>query len=498
MLQSKFYFPENPALDEVYLSPDSEKEEVSEWLLRKFQQKRNQQESDEHQDIDEHMFTPECARAVFYWALLNTNHDKDDDLVAILHKDYGPKLVDRGNSTWLHVVALVGNTKMLQCITNWKSDVLKEADKKTTPLHVAAGRGHLEFLEELLNSRKEEDSRTEESGSQAILNAILQETEDLDTLISLAASQGHLKVEKRLWDMVFEITQEDGSFSRTSLAIRAGSQRPDQTVLRPEQGGQEQDTQEQATQEEEETEEDRQEKNTQERNRQLVMGAATWRLMTGESRYFYGFRNLIERRDSNETPPNDKNSTLEFLAQNNFPIALWWLLSDSDSFYETRLEECKTVLSKFTPTSNQHNFPYVANAAGLVKELLEKPPRQRIPKEERGLPQFQFDEPLENTHSGTVLDVLIKDDSPIVFKPQPADIVNIVYRRGPRRVMLNSSPQISSNSKSLARIKEKLFSPSTEFDTPTTTDLSEGKEDFSDLAKSRFRWVHIPENNVRK
>lgn len=472
LFQSGAYFPQSPALGEIDLPPDSYQEVISSWLLTKFQEKKNEEKNKGHRNAEEkNLFSDQCISAVFCWAILNTKTDGHDKLVTFIYDQYHPKLPTRGISTPLHILALTGKPKMLQLIPDWELDILAGAEKKITPLHIAAKRGHFRFLNELLQFLKRRN------GPQAVLDAILQETEDLDTLISLSASRGHSKLERWLWNMVFEITREDGSFQENSFAESSSMERSYQAASDSDDV-----------------------KFKRYRNRQLVIGVATWRYTAGKGRYLQGFRNLMEGRHLNSTPPNSSSSVLEFLVDMKLPVGLWWLLSSGDHFDETRFKECERILKEYeqctatrsTVQSNQRSAVKAPTESELVMKLLKNPPRQRMAKEEQGPPQFQYEKPSEDTITGTVLDVLVKQDTPVIFKHKRADIAKIAYDEGPEKLMSNNDAQ------SLDDIKTSLFPGRHAPLTSSDHQVNKEKESFSESGgfKDRFRWIHIPKNDV--
>ncbi|PCG93086.1 Hypothetical protein PENO1_085300 [Penicillium occitanis (nom. inval.)] len=486
LLESKVYFPLSPAQDEVHLSPYPESDKVYEWLLKWLEVDDEQGEIveaveslvDEHSEtsVDKEFYhTKSHTNGIIYWALLN-NREKLIELA--MKKGQNPTFNqegDRKGVTWLHVAALGGHVGPLEHLPDWQDDILAEANKKTTPLHLAAKQGNYDMVWKLLESLEGESLRTKASsttGRQRMLQAITEGTDEEETLISLAAarkdSREHARLERSLWDKLFTIIENDEEFFELPHSDEA----------------------------------------------ELIMGVAAWRHTTGEKEHLFRIMDLIHRggecRHFHQSP-------LQFIVCHKFPVALWWLLSSGGYSGENHIREGELMMKTWEQQPGTEDSVH-----RLIEELLRNPPPVRPSlRDDNRPPRFQFERPNSDSQKGTVLNLFVTTKRQIIFELKRASMIDVIYDKGPEEIMatdgyghfqafkkrLTYLKQDQNNQQSKPEgpdeeLRQKIVEekPCNVVTGPEGESKKEpGEEDtfepVSRERKSRFRWIHIPVNN---
>ena len=152
----------------------------------------------------------------------------------------------------------------------------------------------------------------------------------------------------------------------------------------------------------------------------------------------------------------------------------------------------------------------------LIEELLKNPPPVRPPlKDDRRPPHFEFERPKNDSQKGTVLSLSVTNKREIIFKLKRASMVDIIYGDGPDEIMRNDGysnfqafrSRLASLGSSSKGQKPECEGPTVEEkpgDVPTTSEREkkkksekgEASEPMSRERQSKFRWIHIPVNNV--
>jgi ankyrin repeat protein len=493
LLQSTVYYPVSPTQDDVYIACLREIDIVYKWLLNWVEHFPDRHEHDQHSmgdvrdskqnergqetsnDKDPNSHDVKHLNTVIYWALLN---DKGDLIELAMKKGRNPAPNQEGGRkgvTWLHVAALGGHVNLLEKVPNWRDSIKAEATKKITPLHLAAKQGNYDMVWKLLECLESENIDNKESpttGRQRVLRAIVQGTEDAESLISLAAarkdSREHMRLERSLWDKLFEIIKGDWNFFEVPHTDDA----------------------------------------------ELVMGVAAWCHTAGEKEYFYKLMSIVDGtkwRDFKLFP-------LQLTVQHQFPVALWWLLSSGRNFGEKPIREGEAMMRYWRrPKSDKERLVH-----GLIEELLTNPPPVRPPlKDDKRPPHFQYERPEGDLQKGAVLDLFVTNKRDIIIEFKRSSMVDIIYDKGPNEIMRNDgyrnfqafkkrlfsqsddlnkqhfeSGEPGLNSQLLAEESPHIGSKKSEGESKKKS----GKGDTSELGsrerRSRYRWIHIPVNNV--
>ncbi|KAJ5987989.1 hypothetical protein N7481_003199 [Penicillium waksmanii] len=465
LLESHIYVPDDPCLDEIHYSPEPERGIVSSWLSEGLDEKNE----------DTTRFSTFKAKIdfVIYWALSNG----DNNLLKVAMKHITSIELEKGN-TWLHFFARVGNIQSLNLLKDWESYVLQVGTKKMTPLHLAASRENTDLAERFLDSlHTEGDSAEYQSGdardhaaksaSLKILDAILQETEDLDTVISLAVRQQNSTLERSLWIRALKLVQIHNIFLRISLEER--------------------------------------------RIAEFVMGVAAWRYTTGEPKYLYGFMNVVRGLPSNQ--PGQQPSPLKFIVENNFPVALWWLLSSGRYLGETDIKECEKLTR--SETSLKDSPP-----DDEVQRILKNPPPIRAQVYDGGRPQFKHDPPAKGSLIATLLDFSVKPHQ-VNLKLRRADIDDLIRAHGPESIMADNEfhkfqdyknslwsstgttpetePQAhgKETKKTGNATKRKVVGNKNDSKNEKKGNSSDFEQSSASGVKHKFRWIHLPKNDLQ-
>ncbi|KAJ5108028.1 Mg2+ transporter protein CorA-like/Zinc transport protein ZntB [Penicillium angulare] len=434
LLESDVYFPRNPAQQRGCLASSREKEILSPWLRRLINERAS-------------ILSQGRMRAIIYWALLNG----DVDLVTLANKTAGPIKLDRKGATWMHVVALIGNTKMLSNIGSWKSRILEEmgTNDKVTPMIIAVKEGNTKMVREFLNHLDHTDC----------LEVLVQVPNQEEGLIWHAAVNRRIQSEDLLWDRLFKIAKEqEDAFQFT---------------------------------------------HPHSQNAEFIMGLAAWRYTTGEGKHINRLMHHIEERlqlPARET----KRSPLQFIVDYKFPVALWWLLSSGLYFGESHLIKGKASMFKWT----RPGPPEEKKARDLIRGLLNNSPpeRPRLKFETPSL-EFQFQKSDHDWQWATVLDLTIREHKVTVQFTQ-SSMSQIVYGKGPDDIMrenknynLQEIQNILFDKKPVSR-REKAKAKRRPEDNSAPNDLNKGGDRRDDREPGRgpqrkIRWIHVPANNVR-
>lgn len=464
LLESHIYVPQDPCLDEIHYSPESERVVVSSWLSEGLDEK--------NENTTRYSTLKVKIDMVIYWALSNDDYN----LLKLATKHIASIELKNGN-TWLHFLSRAGDTQSLIFFEGWESYVLKTGTRRMTPLHLAASRENPALVELFLDSLSNENSfleyQTEQqrghiarSSSLRVLDAIVQETEGLDTTISLAVRQQNSKLERSLWIRILGLVQRHNIFLRRSLEERRISE--------------------------------------------LIMGVAAWRYTTGEARYLYGFMNVVRGLPSNH--PGEQPSPLRFIVENNFPVALWWLLSSGRYLGETDIKECEKMTRNETSLQN-------SPADEEVQRILNNPPPTRVQGYDGGHPRFKHDPPVKGSLIATLLDFSV-DLHHVNLKLRRAEIFDLIRDHGPESIMADNEfhkfqdyknslwpstmtapdtePQTDAKEakKTGTATKRKLFENKNDSKNQKKGKSSDFEQSSASGAKHKFRWIHLPKNNV--
>ncbi|RAK75220.1 ankyrin [Aspergillus fijiensis CBS 313.89] len=286
LLESSFFFPPDPAQDQVHCSPKNEQEPIAKWLLDYFRQQEMQGLDDfRRQEMLSHLVP------VFSWGLVNAQNEL---CKVVMDKNLGspPKLEDRCGATWLHVIASSGNVDGLGWMNDtWSAHLLTKASRGFTPLHAAVENRHEEMVRILLGMIDEKDASR-------VLDVILGEGKDAESAIAVAVlNNNEPEIEEQLWNKLRKL------FEAKKLSASHGLRQDGDDAHRKDEW-----------------------RNTAER----VVGAAAWRYTTGEEKYLNGFMDiyLTGKARAKDMGP------LDFVVNYRFPTALWWLLSSGEYFGE--------------------------------------------------------------------------------------------------------------------------------------------------------------------
>ncbi|KAJ5280836.1 Mg2+ transporter protein CorA-like/Zinc transport protein ZntB [Penicillium angulare] len=434
LLESEVYFPRNPAQQRGCLASTREKESLSPWLCKLINERAS-------------TLSQSRMRAIIYWALLNG----DVGLATLASKAATPIKLDRKGATWMHVVALVGNTKMLSIILSWKSRILEEmgTNNKVTPMSIAVKEGNTKMVREFLNHLDHTNC----------LEVLVQVPKQEESLIWHAAVNRRIQCEDLLWDRLFKIAKEQEDAFQFS--------------------------------------------HPHSQNAELIMGLAAWRYTTGETKHINRLMHHVEGVLKLPASASRKRTPLQFIVGYKFPVALWWLLSSRLYFGESHLAKGKSSMFKWTRPSP----PEEKKARDLIRGLLSNSPpeRPRLNFETPSL-EFQFQTSDHDWQWATVLDLTIREQKVTVQFAQ-SSMSQIVYGKGPDEIMrenknynLQEIQHILFDKTPVSR-KEKARAKRRPGDNSTTDDLGEGEKGRDDREPGRgpqrkIRWIHIPANNV--
>ncbi|KAJ5725863.1 Mg2+ transporter protein CorA-like/Zinc transport protein ZntB [Penicillium malachiteum] len=436
-----------------------------------------------------------------------------------------PQLDDEGNrggATWLHFAALVGKCDIvdeIRLLTNppWEECIKAQTRARVTPLHIAARMGHHQMILDLLGylAGKSPDSSEElqlnelvkkpenQAKGEAVLQAIIQETENEDNLISLAVAksmqthslahtgnskatfenQGYQNIESLetvLWKTLITVINQhqNGFFSFPHTE-----------------------------------------------NAELVVKTLIWRgNMSNNSTWSLDC--LDDLRKKLEILDHPKGNLLDWAVSHRYPVAVYWLLSSGLYFSEHQVQDCEsytdtqiqsrevTKLEKrraelLSTTENPEGSTVQAerikeigkeigeNKEGIrikehIKKLLRSPPPVRARKGDTESPHFQGLINSCDKQEGTVLDLCLVENK-IIPKHTRETIFNIIDE-GPELLMRrNKEP-------TYADFKAALFpnsSPEEKAPERGARNKNQRQERAEPrLLQKRIRWVHIPVNNV--
>ncbi|PYI32207.1 hypothetical protein BP00DRAFT_473520 [Aspergillus indologenus CBS 114.80] len=448
LLESSFYFPRDPAQAEVHLSPQKEASDIIvPWLQA--------QETLDHN-------VP-----VFYWALLNAQRELCESIMA-QNSGKPPELEDRCGATWLHVIALSGKVDALEWMDNlgydWSADLLVKASHGFTPLHAAVKNGHGAMVQSFLQ-------RIDEKDPTQMLDVILKEGKDAESAIAVAIVNNKPEIEEQLWN-------------KLRILVEANKMQVEKTEGEDPKG------------------ENRKGERAPSETAERVVGAAAWRYATGEERYLKGFMKLFSPKD----PKAAERDPLDFVVEHLFPTALWWLRSSGEYFGEIYFKKGDDLIARYSSRKNSPN-QQVKDVDEIIEVLLTNPPPSRRPSDDKLSPQFEFDESIVQPKESyaTVLDLTITDNTPIAIKPKRAQLQDLIYLRGPNKIMTDTG------FRDLQAMHDKLFKRTTQqpkkpaaaqSSTPLqmkepkkTTRKNPGSLNLEPIARKELRWFHIPTNN---
>ncbi|RAH47386.1 uncharacterized protein BO95DRAFT_84082 [Aspergillus brunneoviolaceus CBS 621.78] len=450
LLESSFFFPPDPAQDQVHRSPESERAPIVEWLL---------DESREQERLGHRV-------PVLYWALLNAQKKLCE---AVMGQNSGSpaQLEDRCGATWLHVIALSGNVDGLQWMNalsyDWSAHLLIKASRGFTPLHAAVKNGHEEMVRILLVMIDRKDASQ-------VLDVILGEGKDAESAIAVAVVNNEPEIEEQLWNKLRELFEaKEPSTSPGLMQDGEDAHRKGEWC------------------------------NTAER----VVGAAAWRYTTGEEKYLNGFMDIYSAGKARAKGMGP----LDFVVNYRFPTALWWLLSSGEYFGEILFRkgnELKNYGDGGDPANDRENGPA---ATGIIMNLLTNPPSLRRPSNGKLSPEFEYERSVPQTDKtyAIVLDVTIKAKAQIAIKLKRGEIREILYGRGPNSIMMDTGYR------DLQAMQDELFKGTTALSKksaaeqpsapPRESKHTTGKQgesaDSGPMKQKQMRWVHIPTNNLQ-
>ena len=354
--------------------------------------------------------TKHHINAIIYWALLNS---KGSLFELAMKKSRSPtpnQDGDRNGLTWLHVVALGGHVTLLEKVSDWRDNIMAKAIKKITPLHLAAKQGNYDMVWKFLDFLESENLESKEpstTGQQRVLQAIVQRTEEDETLISLAASRKdsreHVRLERSLWDKVFQIVEGDKNFFESPHSDEA----------------------------------------------ELIMGLAAWKHTSGEKEHFDKFMGLVHMKVQRT---HLHQSPLQLTVCHKFPVALWWLLSGGGYSGENHIREGESMMRIWDlPKPGKEELVH-----RLIEELLKNPPPVRPALKDDGRPpRFQFERPDSDWQKGTVLNLFVTVKNEIIFELKRASMVDIIYDTGPEEIMRTDGySNFQAFSKRILSVKE--------------------------------------------
>ncbi|KGO63933.1 Mg2+ transporter protein, CorA-like/Zinc transport protein ZntB [Penicillium italicum] len=380
LLKSPFYFPKRPSEVEVHIASQQERIKLAGWLV-------DQVEKSTSEDIQEHV------GAIAYWAILNS-HQKL--LSALLKKGKLPSLNSQDGSTWAHIAALGNNPDSMKSILDWPTCILDRTKKGIMPLYLAAKRDNSSMLKTLLDGL---DSET-------ALEAMIHETEEKDTVLSITAAEERPGKEgssrELLWlklcsnDMLPAMKKTLASFNAKTDGLMEQAAR---SYIR----------------------------GTRER-KPLMHLLSILQDIHGEPHW----DGSLEIKKSSTT---GEWTILQLVVYYQFPQALWCLLSSGRYYNELdrNLSECNKVNGKWS----KHN----QKITDIISDLLVTPPPIIQPLATRSLPksldEFRKRDRLGilSKQEGIILDLFTTDDHDIAVQLKQASLQHIIYEEGPDEIM---------------------------------------------------------------
>ncbi|KAJ5614413.1 Mg2+ transporter protein CorA-like/Zinc transport protein ZntB [Penicillium herquei] len=364
ILESENYFPrtfvQDPTQD--FQHPEKEQVDVSEWLTDWIQpkepvnidQKKKAPQGENVDDGEKMLENTKNSRvkSLICWAILN----RDKSLLGLgMEQGSFPSLNDEANpdrkgANWLHLAALVGHREIVDEIYNlivsssrrkethdvfWSSSIQEKASTRITPLQVAARMGHAELVEYFLarlagtdlsstepDLFKEITEGTKEREKQtAVLQAIIQETEQEDNLITLTVTKA-MQTSKGDDELVaggqdknrFQ-TLEDGLWKTVMSFIEDSHDYFDFPCTE---------------------------------NAELLIKTVLWRdnmLVDNAAEGRDSFNSLRKLLNLND---DFKRNPLHWAVKERHPVAVHWLLSSGRYFTEPQIKACEKTIELWT------------------------------------------------------------------------------------------------------------------------------------------------------
>ncbi|KAJ5711676.1 Mg2+ transporter protein CorA-like/Zinc transport protein ZntB [Penicillium malachiteum] len=546
LLESRSYFPQSPAEEEAHVSPEREKELVSAWLMNWIQSRGNLERKFAQDDNIVEARTPgpmserNHSKSIICWAILNNDPNllatavSADDLRTLDEKG------DRKGATWLHLAALVGHTAIvdkIRALTKpiWCDSILARAKMGITPIHVAARLGHHGLMLDLLRHLvRDSESKSEElldeivrsqpkEIQKKVLQAIIQETDDEENLISLTVSfagqarssssvnestdlaraqqaNSCKQVECQLWNTIVTIIQADTDeffhFPHTE-------------------------------------------------NAELVIKTMIWRdnirdySETTELGFLDKMKGVLEIDD----PKNWDH--LYWAVEKKYPVAVYWFLSSGLDFSAPKIAKCEALTQNWNNSGQRmrlkeltakrkvlrldldflnskenlsdsdavfktfvngelektnadfENLTRKKDLEDCIERLLKSPPPVRPRKGDSNYPRFQTLIDEDDSEEGTVLEISIADNQ-ITYQSRRDTMYNIIYNGPDDLIKKNEVLGYQS-------FMTRIFSPAKwekENSQAAVKDLAKKDRKIKDeqggshKARKKVRWIHIPVNNV--
>ena len=457
MLRSNWYYPEDPVRSKGCITKDQEKPVIAEKLLEMM-----------NSTTESIRKSPEEVNALMYWAVINNV----PSLMQIC-MEYIPDATTpfRGKMTWLHVVAQYGHADLVDIFHG--VGFYTVAEHGMTALHFAAANGHLEVVDILLRKIPEAPI----CGCRKRIEAIIQNNDDGESALTLAARGGHQRVLKLLWSEVKEFAKANPDHMCQNL----------------------------------------------EHARNLIELAARFETPGQEFTLRYLLETWVAKPLQIHVPP--AAPILHLAVYCTQPVVIWWLLSNGGHLNSQEIKTARRIVDK------QGADGVSQKAETYVRDLLHNPPpiiEHMAVVENDSVPMVP-DLPSAKK-AALELPVVVTDfylkEGTVSLQQIPADIHNLIYEKGPQEIMYQAQGLDCRQLKLLKR--ELIISQSTESETKKGLEGSnipsppiqlekahEGSASYRESQTETFnkkrredqavgtfghhylRWLHIPVNNVR-
>lgn len=475
ILGMEVYFPNNPVTCESRIASPFEFSYIEKALLNGIEQAtRKPQEQDR----------------VTFWAVANGS-------LQLVQKclERQPNVIEwsRAGATWLHVAAKYGRHELIKLFVARGLNPCVAADRRTTPLHLAAAGGHriavrciLESLQGVTNSPSYK-SKSQAAGRSPLpglelIQFIMEENDDGESPITLSGKAKSRGASDILWGEIETFAMTTPNF------VEFLPMKPDR----------------------------------------LSELAAQFE-RPGDERIL---KLLLQQTNKKGLGWNSKHWTaLHWAVDSSRAVLVWWLLSNGAHL---RSEEIQSALQIVKDKSN--NGYGISEVDLLIADLLQNPPMisaHAVNEDDYHLPELptlpdNHREFLE--HEGIIVDFYCQDES-TDFQYKRRSLREIVYERGPNAIMASTGRY---NCNDLDGLKQQLeltrqapAYPSVVIPRRTTSEtvpgpseserrkpragresskgmpaakMSEGDNlggDLANIQESRdFRWVHVPAHNV--
>lgn len=474
ILGKEAYFPDNPVSCSVCLATPFEFGSIERALVT---------------GVEQAMRKPQEQDRAMFWAVANGS-------LQIVHKclERQPELIgwSRAGATWLHIAAKYGRCELIKMFVARGLDICAEADRRTTPLHLAAEGDHritVKYILEILQQITRTGDSAFKSGLRGppcpgleLIHFIMKENDDGESPITLSGKGRHRGASDILWGEIETFAMTTPSFLEflpmdpDSLSeLAAQFERPgDEQLLK------------------------------------LLL--------------------QTRKRDSS-CKPHDWTA-LHWAVDSSRPVLVWWLLSNGAHL---RSEEIQSALG--IVKNKAHNGYGISKIDLLIADLLQNPPiisahatneddyhlpeLPTLPDNHRGL--------LE--HEGIIVDFYSRNET-VDFRYKRRSLREVIYERGPKEIMESigryncndldglkkqielaqkashrSTPSAAgiprrTTSETITETREtSQLNMRAEEHLPLYSEVEENEpgESFKDSPERRgFRWIHIPAHNVRK